>query len=107
MPVQDAWEAAEAATGSAPPGPTPAVSAAPDLPGVRIVVGSGERRDVTWVVPGSAADDPGGWLVGCHIPGHWAKGMLVPIRFVDPGGRPLQTPGAGTDGTLRVSARAG
>jgi len=21
-------------------------------------------------------------VVGCHIPGHWAKGMVVPINLV-------------------------
>ena len=24
-------------------------------------------------------------IVGCHIPGHWARGMQVPVRFVAPG----------------------
>jgi uncharacterized cupredoxin-like copper-binding protein len=89
LPVQDAWEAAEAYAASAPPGPTPAVSVEPGLAGLRIVVTSGERRDVTWTVPASAAGDAGGWLVGCHIPGHWAEGMVVPVRFVGPDGLPL------------------
>jgi hypothetical protein len=107
LPIQDAWEAAEGPTVSAPPGPTARVSVPPELAGLRIVVESGQRRDVTWTVPGSAADDPGGWLVGCHIPGHWAQGMVVPIRFVGPGGQPLRTLAAGTDGTLRAPVRAG
>ena len=85
--VQDAWEAAEAATVGTPPGPTPIVAVAPELAGLRVVVQSGERRDVRWTVP--EAPTPGGTLptlvVGCHIPGHWAKGMVVPIRFVLPG----------------------
>jgi uncharacterized cupredoxin-like copper-binding protein len=87
--VQDAWESAEAATVGHPPGPTPAVSVAPDLAGLRVVVASGQRVDVAWTVPAepaggaeSAAADA--LLVGCHIPGHWAKGMVVPIRFVRP-----------------------
>lgn len=90
--VQDAWEAAEAAAAGAPPGPTPVVSVPPDRAGVRIVVASGERVDLTWTVPADAAaplDAPGpapAWLVGCHIPGHWAKGMQVPIRWVEPAG---------------------
>ena len=84
--VQDAWEAAEAAAASPPPGPTPAVSVAPDLAGLRVVVESGQRADVTWTVP---ADASGSWFVGCHIPGHWALGMVVPIRFVRPDDRPL------------------
>ena len=25
----------------------------------------------------------------CHIPGHWAKGMVAPVRFVDDAGVPL------------------
>jgi hypothetical protein len=75
--VQAAWEVGEAAAG-APPGPTPVVSVAPELAGLRIVVASGERVDVEWTVPG--ADEP--LIVGCHIPGHWDKGMRIPVRFV-------------------------
>ena len=124
--VQDAWETAEAATIGAPPGPTPLVTVPAGLGGVRVVVQSGERVDVSWTVPtdvgappgsevpngpegstGSAGttgpDGPDGsagttgsansagtapaataWLVGCHIPGHWAKGMVIPIRWVHP-----------------------
>ncbi len=92
--VQAAWEAAEAATAGAPPGPTPQVSVPPDVAGLRIVVRSGERVDVRWTVPADAATAAaatGGWLVGCHIPDHWREGMRVPIRFVGPDGRPLPT----------------
>ena len=78
--VQDAWEAAEAATAGAPPGPTPAVSVTPALAGLRIVVPSGARVDALWTVP---TDGPP-LIVGCHIPGHWEKGMQVPIRMVSP-----------------------
>jgi uncharacterized cupredoxin-like copper-binding protein len=86
MPVQDAWERAEAATVGAPPGPTPVVIVPSDVAGLRVVVQSGERVDVTWTVPvdteeASASDSPA-WLVGCHIPGHWARGMVIPIRWV-------------------------
>lgn len=88
---QLAWESAEEATVGHPPGPTPAVSGPPDFDGVRVVVGSGERVDVTWTVPADAAGAADGWFVGCHIPGHWAKGMVAPVRFVGPGGRPLGT----------------
>jgi len=77
--VQDAWEAAEAATVGSPPGPTPMVSVAPAVSGLRIVVASGQRVDVTWTVPRSAGP---GLVVGCHIPGHWPKGMVVPINLV-------------------------
>jgi hypothetical protein len=78
--VQDAWEAAEAATIGSPPGPTPTVSVPPDVAGIRVVVGSGQRVDVTWTVPRAPG---GGIVVGCHIPGHWAKGMVVPVHFVE------------------------
>ena len=79
--VQDAWEVAEAATIGAPPGPTPLVSVPPDVAGFRVVVESGERVDVVWTVPATAADG-GPWIVGCHIPGHWEQGMQVPVRWV-------------------------
>ena len=80
--VQDAWEVAEAAPGIAdpPPGPTPVVSVPPDVAGVRIVVRSGERVDLEWTVPAEAAEET--WTVGCHIAGHWEKGMQIPIRWV-------------------------
>ena len=79
--VQDAWEVAEAATAGSPPGPTPVVSVPPGVAGLRIVVASNQRVDVVWRVP--AAAEPG-LVVGCHIPGHWAKGMVVPINFIEP-----------------------
>ena len=92
--TQLAWEAAEAPFADSPPGPTPVVPVPDGFEGVRIVVDSGERLDVTWTVPSAAAGAASGWFVGCHIPGHWEKGMVVPIRFVDAGGRPLATPAA-------------
>jgi uncharacterized cupredoxin-like copper-binding protein len=78
--VQEAWDVAEAAFADPPPGPTPRVSVPPGHEGVRVVVASGERVDVAWTVP----LDPGAtsWFVGCHIPGHLAKGMQVPIRWL-------------------------
>jgi uncharacterized cupredoxin-like copper-binding protein len=76
--VQDAWERAEAAVAGAPPGPTPLVSVRPDVSGVRIVVRSGERVDIVWTVPDGAAP----FTVGCHIPGHLARGMEIPVRWV-------------------------
>ncbi len=82
--VQDAWEVAEAATAGAPPGPTPVVSVPPDVAGLRIVVRSGERVDVVWTVPAATPAAP--WQVGCHIAGHWARGMQIPVRWV--GGAP-------------------
>jgi uncharacterized cupredoxin-like copper-binding protein len=84
MRVQDAWEAAEAATVGHPPGPTPDVSVPPDVAGIRVVVGSGQRVDLIWTVPVDAAAAGEAWIVGCHIPGHWEKGMQVPVRWVAP-----------------------
>jgi uncharacterized cupredoxin-like copper-binding protein len=80
--VQDAWEVAEAATVGAPPGPTPRVSVPPEVTGLRIVVRSGERVDITWPISADAASRTSPLLVGCHIPGHWARGMRIPIRWV-------------------------
>jgi uncharacterized cupredoxin-like copper-binding protein len=88
--VQDAWEAAEAATVGHPPGPTPVVSVPPDRAGIRIVVESGQRVDAVWTVPldaGTGGPDSA-LLIGCHIPGHWEKGMVVPIRIVRPSPAP-------------------
>jgi len=85
--AQAAWESAEAAAAvGLPPGATPKVSVDPSVGGLRIVVGSGQRVDMVWTVP--SAMPAGGLVVGCHIPGHWAKGMVVPIRFVQPGSVP-------------------
>jgi plastocyanin len=78
--VQDAWEVAEGATVGAPPGPTPVVSVAPELAGLRIVVPSGGRVDAIWTVPSDPAE-VGRLLIGCHIPGHYAKGMRAGIRI--------------------------
>ncbi len=93
--AQAAWEASEAAVAEHPPGPTPLVEAPPGFDGVRVVVGSGERVDTLWTVPADAAAQP--WFVGCHIPGHFAKGMVVPVRFVGTDGQPLPTPSAPAD----------
>ena len=94
MDSQLAWEAAEAATVGAPPGPTPLVPPPSGFDGTRIVVGSGQRLDVTWTVPSDATKAASGWFVGCHIPGHWAKGMVVPVRLVDAAGDPIGSPAA-------------
>lgn len=88
--VQHAWELGESAAAGAPPGPTPVVSVPPDVAGLRVVVRSGERVDVRWTVPAFAPvdvqvttpPDPEAWIVGCHIPGHLANGMWIPIRWV-------------------------
>lgn len=80
--VQDAWEVAEAATVGSPPGPTPVVNVPVGLSGMRVVVRSGERIDVAWDVPLSGPTAATPWIVGCHIPGHWARGMRIPVRWV-------------------------
>jgi uncharacterized cupredoxin-like copper-binding protein len=81
--VQDAWEVAEAATVGAPPGPTPLVSVPPDVAGLRIVVRSGERVDLEWTVPAvTLGAAPPNLVVGCHIPGHWERGMQIPVRWI-------------------------
>jgi uncharacterized cupredoxin-like copper-binding protein len=82
--VQDAWEVAEAGHADPPPGPTPAVSVAPDVSGIRVVVASGQRIDLSWTVPDAAV--AGRLILGCHIPGHWAKGMRAAVRIALPGG---------------------
>ena len=78
--VQDAWEAAEGAAADPPPGPTPVVSVGPAVTGVRVVVASGQRLDVAWTVPTDPAA-VGRLLFGCHIPGHWARGMRGTLRI--------------------------
>lgn len=79
LSVQDAWEAAEGAAAGAPPGPTPVVTVAPGVAGIRIVVPSGQRVDYVWTVPSDAAT-VASLLLGCHVPGHWSKGMRASIR---------------------------
>ncbi|HYH93285.1 MAG TPA: hypothetical protein VD763_09020 [Candidatus Saccharimonadales bacterium] len=80
--VQDAWEVAEAAAAGAPPGPTPLVTVPADVAGVRVVVRSGELVDIVWTVPRDAVADAG-WIVGCHIPGHYERGMAIPVDWVE------------------------
>jgi hypothetical protein len=58
------------------------VSVPPDVAGVRIVVRSGERVDLTWTVPVGAPQRATEWVVGCHIAGHWARGMRIPIHWI-------------------------
>ena len=80
--VQDAWEVAEAATAGAPPGPDagrqrPARTSPASGSSSRPASGStSSGRCRPWRRRGGA------WVVGCHIPGHWARGMQVPVRWV-------------------------
>jgi hypothetical protein len=84
--VQDAWEAAEEPAANPPPGATPLVSVPPGLEGLRVVARSGETRTVTYTVPDDIAEQ---LLLGCHISDHWERGMAGAVRFVRPGGVPL------------------
>jgi len=80
--IQDAWEVAQANLPPARPGVTPTISVPPGMSGLRVVVQSGQRVDVTWTVPDDATTVRG-LIVGCHVAGHYAKGMQVPVRVVD------------------------
>ena len=55
----------------------------PGSAGLRIVVRSGERRRRR--LDGARRRRRARCIVGCHIPGHWAKGMQVPVRWVAAG----------------------
>jgi uncharacterized cupredoxin-like copper-binding protein len=103
METQLLWESAEAAVADHPPGPTPTVADPAGFSGIRMVAESGQRLDVVWTVPPDAAEAASGWFVGCHIPGHWEKGMVVPVRFVDDGGVPLAS---GSPATLPAGSSA-
>jgi uncharacterized cupredoxin-like copper-binding protein len=83
--VQTAWEAAESAAANPPPGPTPVVTVPAGQEGIRVVVPSGQRVDVAWTVP-AAPSAVATLVLGCHIPGHWDKGMHAAFRIASPGG---------------------
>jgi len=59
------------------------VSVAADVVGIRVVVASGQRIDLSWTVPDATATSR--LILGCHIPGHWAKGMRAAVRIALPG----------------------
>jgi uncharacterized cupredoxin-like copper-binding protein len=83
--VQEAWELAESVVDEAAPGPPPIVNVPFDVRGLRILVRSGERVDVVWTVPAVVAGAAGAaepFVVGCHIPGHWERGMQIPVHWV-------------------------
>ncbi len=82
--AQDAWEIAEANVPPTRPGVTPSLEVPVGFSGVRVAVRSGERVDVLWTVPADPAV-VGTLIVGCHVPGHYAKGMHVPVRVATPG----------------------
>ena len=85
--VQDAWEAAEGAAANPPPGPTPVVSVPPEVAGQRVVLPSGRRVDLIYAVPAEPAE-VAALVFGCHIPGHWAKGMRAAVRVAEAGEGP-------------------
>src|SRR4029079_682490 len=85
-----------------PPGPTPLVSVPPEVSGIRIVVRSGERVDLVWTIPAAVASVPT-WLVGCHIPGHWAQGMQIPVRWAAGDGTGSPPPSALSVGPRSVA----
>lgn len=97
--TQAAWELAEAATVGAPPGPTPVVVVPPETAGLRVVVESGQRVDLRWTVP-VVGPTTSGFLVGCHIPGHFARGMVAGVRWVGADGQPLDGTGPGAAGLI-------
>lgn len=88
--VQDAWAAAHDAAANAPPGPTPMLAVPAGLEGLRVVVRSGEIHTVLYTVPADTSEQ---LLLGCHIADHWERGMVGAVRFVSPGGVPLDGPG--------------
>ncbi len=82
--VQEAWERAWAATVGGPPGASP-VPPPPEVRGLRIYAASGARVDLLWTVP----EDPAvvaRTLFGCHLPGHWQRGMRASLRIASPAG---------------------
>jgi FtsP/CotA-like multicopper oxidase with cupredoxin domain len=90
-PVQEAWAAAHDAVADTPPGPTPVLDVPAGMEGLRLVVPSGETRTVTYSVPVDSTEQ---LLLGCHIADHWERGMAGAVRFVGPGGVPLEGEGA-------------
>ena len=81
--VQDAWARADAA--ATPPAPfatPPPASVAPDVGGLRVLLGSGGSVAVDFVVPA------GGELkLICHLPGHAERGMVGRVEFLTSTGR--------------------
>ena len=93
LEAQLAWEDAELATIDHPPGPTPFVPPPEGFDGTRIVVGSGQRLDVTWTVPADAARRGRRLVRRLPHPGSLGEGDgRCPVRFVGPDGTPLGTP---------------
>ena len=92
--VQDAWEAAEAATAEHPPGPTPVVSVPPGVAGLRVVVASGQRVDVSWTVPAGA----GTW---------WARADWWSAATSPATGRKEWLPQSGSCGPFQTRELAG
>jgi uncharacterized cupredoxin-like copper-binding protein len=78
--VQAAWSEADlAATPPAPFATAPPASVAPDVAGLRVLLGSGGTTAVDFVVPATGALE----LI-CHLPGHAERGMVGAVEFASP-----------------------
>lgn len=90
--VQEAWAAADAA--ATPPAPfttAPPASVPPGTGGLRLLLPSGARATVDYVVPLT-----GPLMLLCHIPGHIEHGMIGRVE--------LRTPLPGVAGTLAAGS---
>jgi uncharacterized cupredoxin-like copper-binding protein len=75
--VQAAWARADAA--ATPPAPfatPPPASVPPGTGGLRVLLGSGEQRDVLYTVPAT-----GTLALVCHLPGHVERGMTGAVEL--------------------------
>ena len=102
--VQDAWAAAERPAANPPPGPTPRVSVAPEVSGIRIVAASGASQTVIYMVPDDLSVQ---LLLQCHIADHLERGMAAAVRFVGPGGVILTPPPGASSAAPRPLPPAG
>ena len=76
--VQQAWSQADAlATPAALLASPPPASVAPDVGGVRVLLGSGQTTTVVYQVP---ANQP--LQLMCHLPGHVEHGMVAEVLIV-------------------------
>ena len=90
--VQAAWARADAAV--TPPAPfttPPPASVPPGTGGLRVLLASGERRDVLYTVPAS-----GTLALVCHLPGHVERGMTGAVDLRPMPGDPVATPSGTT-----------
>jgi uncharacterized cupredoxin-like copper-binding protein len=79
--VQEAWAAADAA--ATPPNllaTAPPASVPPGTGGLRVLLGSGDRTSIDYVVP--AGEE---LALLCHIPGHVERGMVGRVELREVG----------------------